>query len=362
MGSNPQSASRAAYRVAVVGAAGMWGRRYLKAYAEHPACQIVGIVDRARDRRQAFAEHYGVPAVWDSIDELLEDELPDIVSVILPVSSSPDVVIRCAEAGVRVVSCEKPIAVTLAEADRMVEVCRASGTALACATAFWEVPCFLDTVDWIRSGSIGGIVEAGIPGGLPEEVSGGGCPQLVMLRKLLGAEVDWVEGWTDPEDAAHPDVDCTAYGRLGFPGPVVCHVPLPPPGGTACRVSARGERGAVWVSPPKPVLVSGSGVLSTPVYPDFLEKVQPENMFVPVIERLFKAFDERGEAACSGHDYRQALEIAIALKLSAQLGHERVFLPLEDRSLGIRPSSYRLLGGDVAGWGTGGYRGPPGVC
>jgi hypothetical protein len=36
--------------------------------------------------------------------------------------------------------------------------------------------------------------------------------------------------------------------------------------------------------------------------------------------------------------------------LSAKRGHERVYLPLEDRSQRIVPHPYRLGGGDVAGW------------
>ena len=39
------------YRVAVVGAAGTWGRYYTRAYANNPRCQIVGLVDRAQQRR-----------------------------------------------------------------------------------------------------------------------------------------------------------------------------------------------------------------------------------------------------------------------------------------------------------------------
>lgn len=107
------------YRVAVVGAAGMWGRNYLRAYAAHPRAEVVAIVDRARDRCQTLADHYGIPQVFHDVEDLLAVEVPDIVSVILPVESSPQVVIACAEAGVRAISCEKPIAVRLEEADRL---------------------------------------------------------------------------------------------------------------------------------------------------------------------------------------------------------------------------------------------------
>ena len=72
-----------------------------------------------------------------------------------------------------------------------------------------------------------------------------------------------------------------------------------------------------------------------------------------------RAVDTGQEAACSGHDYRQALEIAIALILSAQRDHERVHLPLKDRTHGIIPRPYRLSGGDAIGYERSGHQAPP---
>ena len=74
-----------------------------------------------------------------------------------------------------------------------------------------------------------------------------------------------------------------------------------------------------------------------------------------------RAFDTGREVYDSGHGYHQALEIAMALKLSAQRDHERLPLPLADRLQRIVPHPYRLRGGDVAGWESIGYRGPPRV-
>ena len=104
--------------------------------------------------------------------------------------------------------------------------------------------------------------------------------------------------------------------------------------------------------------VVGRGAEATPVYPDFLTAEEPKEFFIRIIERLMHAFDT-GEMICSGHDYRQALEIAIALKHSAARNHRRIALPLEDRTLKIYPHPYRHTGGDVAGWESIGYAGPP---
>ena len=92
-------------RVAVVGAAGTWGRYYLGAYAAHPEVELVALVDSA-ERVARLGERFGVET-YGSVEELLRVAVPDIVSAVVPVSQNFPVVAACAEAGVRVVSCEK---------------------------------------------------------------------------------------------------------------------------------------------------------------------------------------------------------------------------------------------------------------
>ena len=356
-------------RVAMVGGAGIWGRHYLRAFAEHPDCEIVALVDTARERRQAFAKRYGIEKTCDTVDQLLADELPDIVSTSIPVGHNHAVVTTCARAGVKVVSCEKPIAPTLADADEMVRVCREHGTAFACGTAHWEIPYLPDIAAWIRAGNIGRLTAAAIPGGLPREVSGSGCVQLTMLRLLTGMEVEWVEGfilpreegWLAPEDASDEETDSPAYGRLGLSGGIVCEILPPQDEYIPCRISVTGEDGQVWTGIPQSVFVVGNGPNSTPVRPDFLEEKWSDDFFRLIVERLMRAVASGGEAECSGHDYRQALEIAIAIKQSAARGNQRISLPLEDRSLRLFPHLYRLEGGDVIPWEKVGYSGPPEV-
>jgi len=355
-------------RVAMVGGAGIWGRYYLRAFAAHPDCQVVALVDTARERRQVFAERYGIEKTCDTVDQLLADEIPDIVSTSIPVGHNHAVVTTCARAGVKVVSCEKPIAPTLADADAMVRVCREHGTAFACGTAHWEIDYLPDIAAWIRAGNIGPLTAAAIPGGLPREVSGSGCVQLTMLRLLTGMEVEWVEGfilpreegWLAPEGASDEEIDSPAYGRLGLSGGIICEVLPPQDEYIPCRISVTGEEGQVWAGTPQSVFVKGKGPSSTPVHPDFLEEKWSDDFFRHIAERLMRAVG-KDEAECSGHDYRQALEIAIAIKQSAARGNQRISLPLEDRSLRLFPHLYRLQGGDVIPWEKVGYSGPPEV-
>ena len=358
------------YRIAVVGGAGTWGRHYARAYANHPDCEIIALVDPARDRRQAFADHYGIQVIYDTVEELLAEKIPDIVSAIVPVVSNPEVVIACARAGVRVVSCEKPIAVELSQADEMVRVCRERGTLFSCGSVYSGVPYLMETINWVQAGNLGRLTGAAIPAGLPREVSGGCCVQLTLLRLLTGMEVEWVEGWTLPPqpgwtaspEISDDEIDCPAYGRLGLSGDILCEIPRPQPGTRiSCLVAVSGERGQLWLCAPRAVFIQGRGAESTPLFPAFLETDPPDDFFTLRIERLLRAFDSGREELDSGRGYHQALEIAIALKLSARRDHQRLFLPLEDRSSRIFPHPYRLHGGDVAGWEDLGDKGPPRV-
>jgi predicted dehydrogenase len=359
-------------RVAIVGGAGTWGRYYTQAYAANPACELIALVDKAKDRRDQFAEHYGIARTCDSIEELLATDVPDVVSAILPVAFTHDIVIACAEAGVKAVSCEKPLDYQLSRADETVRICRERGTAFGCGTAHWDDPFLEETIDWIRQGHIGKLAAAAMPGGLPTEVSGGGCHPLVRMLYVTGMDVEWVEGavhapeptYANPEAEKETEIDRPAWGRLGLSGGIICDIldpklDLP----ATCDMSVTGEEGQVFITRSQPIFIQGTGPAASPVIPEFLQGDQSAgavHMMHYATARMIEAVaNNRTEVPCSGADYLQVLEIAIALTLSAHNNGERITLPLEDRSHKIYPHPYRLYGGDLAGWETIGYKGPP---
>ena len=165
----------------------------------------------------------------------------------------------------------------------------------------WSNPLSTEVFDWVREGNIGEVTSAAIPGGLANEVSGGGCPQLASIRLLTGMEVAWVEGWTLPPEPTYDVVpegedpalaDCAAFGRLGFANGAVCRIAAPPQTSTAHPLpadipadlrleegeqrppmSVTGTKGTAWLGKP-PILVRGQpGELDFgPVTPPFLEE------------------------------------------------------------------------------------------
>ena len=115
------------YRVGIVGC-GAISRNHLEAFAALPETTVVAVCDVDLDRARATAERWGIPQAFASVEELLAAGV-DIVSVCTPHPTHEAVVLAAAAAGAHVV-CEKPIAIDLAAAERMVAACDDAGVRL----------------------------------------------------------------------------------------------------------------------------------------------------------------------------------------------------------------------------------------
>ena len=76
---------------------------------------------------------WGVPAahVYHDFRKLFASVVPDMVAVATYTESHAEIVIAAARAGVKMILCEKPLALNTAQADNMIRVCREEGTLLA---------------------------------------------------------------------------------------------------------------------------------------------------------------------------------------------------------------------------------------
>ncbi len=79
-------------------------------------------------RRAAFAERFPFPLA-DSLDTILADDRVEAVAVFTPPNTHRDIGLACARAGKHVLM-EKPLEITTARAEELVEGCRAAGVTL----------------------------------------------------------------------------------------------------------------------------------------------------------------------------------------------------------------------------------------
>lgn len=101
-------------KVAVVGAGG-WGRQHARVWAERPDVELCAIGGRTREKTAARAAEYGVRA-YVNIDEMLDKERPDLVSLSLPNQNHFAATLQVIQAGYPLLV-EKPLVFDLAEAD-----------------------------------------------------------------------------------------------------------------------------------------------------------------------------------------------------------------------------------------------------
>jgi len=112
-------------RIAVIGA-GAFGRNHVRVVAENSRAQLTHVVDTNVKRAGDQAALYSAAGAA-SIDEIIGQV--DAAIIAAPTSAHAEIGCRLLEAGIDVLV-EKPIAVTLAEADRLVETAARHGRIL----------------------------------------------------------------------------------------------------------------------------------------------------------------------------------------------------------------------------------------
>ena len=212
------------YRVAIIGC-GRLGQVYADLYSSFPNTEIIAIAEHNPDRLRHVGEKYGVKALYADAAALLRDIEPDIAAVVTPTKYYKESVIACAEAGVKGVSTDKPIAATLSDADEMVEACESQGIVLSGGALVRARPEVQEVASWIRDGQFGELTGAS-GHSWSQEISGGGCHIVSLLRLWTGAEVEEVIGWAEPEDILASDCDwgLTVNGRFKLSKGIDCPV------------------------------------------------------------------------------------------------------------------------------------------
>jgi predicted dehydrogenase len=128
-----------ALRFAVIGT-GFWSTYQIPAWKELAGVELVAVCNRSRARAEEVAIKFGVPKVYDSAEELLQNEELDFVDIITDVNTHARFTLMAAERGVNVI-CQKPMAPSLQEAQRMVQGCQEAGVKFFVHENFrWQAP------------------------------------------------------------------------------------------------------------------------------------------------------------------------------------------------------------------------------
>ena len=153
-------------RVALVGC-GRIARAHMDAYAKlTDQAEVAAFVDRDLARAQAFAEEYGVRHALADIPAACGAAGPEAVDLCLPPSEHCPMTVQAADAGCHVLV-EKPLSVTCAQADEMIEAGRRNGVVVMSGQSRRFNGPLRAMKRILDDGAIGAPLLAGIIGGGP---------------------------------------------------------------------------------------------------------------------------------------------------------------------------------------------------
>ncbi|MBF9030449.1 Gfo/Idh/MocA family oxidoreductase [Rhodobacterales bacterium HKCCE3408] len=147
------------YRVAGINFDHMHMGDLLREVHDHPDAEIVGICDEDPSRMEAAIGNFAIPPerVFTSVEACMATE-PDLV-ILCPATADHARYVELVAPFGRNIFVEKPFAATLADADRMIAACAASGARLAINWPLAWYPPHVTTKRLLDEGLIGEVCE-----------------------------------------------------------------------------------------------------------------------------------------------------------------------------------------------------------
>jgi len=206
-------------RIGIIGVGGIARTAHIPAYLAHKGeAEIVACADVSLERAQAAASEFGIPHAFGDFQEMLNSVELDAVSVCTPNKFHAPATIAALEAGCHVL-CEKPPALSAAEAEAMVNKAKSAGKVLTFGLHYRFVPEVQACKRMVDAGELGRIYFArvdairrrGIPGWgvfTNKELQGGG-PVIDIGVHMLDTAL-YLMGYPKPRQ-----VLATTYQVLG---------------------------------------------------------------------------------------------------------------------------------------------------
>jgi len=307
----------------LIGCGDIARKRVAPAIRDLDNCRLVAVNRAQSDLAEQFAEEFRADRWYKDWRELLKDEEIKAVYVATPPNLHAEQTIAAAKAGKHVI-CEKPMALNAQECRRMIAACRTAGVRLSIAYYRHFYPVVSRVKQILESGEIGKVVLAEIrafENFRPEaegprswftrkqEAGGGplmdfGCHRIEVLLNILGA-VSIARG-SQGSLITDWDVEDTSVSILEFQneakGMLTVSRAIEEPQDT---LDIYGSVGSIHI----PVLNTGGMTVGTPGGERREDHPPHQNLHLPYIEAVTRAFLANGEPPVPGETGLRVAEI-----------------------------------------------------
>lgn len=339
------------YSTGIIGT-GFVAGQHAQAYDTVDDIELAAICDIDEDNLAEFGKEWSVPAGGRYLghETMLADADLDVVSVTTPSLFHRDHVVAAAQAGVEAIWCEKPIALSVSDAEEMVEVCADRDVDLVVNHHRRFSEAYAALRQEIEAGLLGTVEAATFRGG--RELMRNGTHTVDLFVFALGAHAERVSGYLTGEHGMRQGVVDgidDAYDDAGGGGTVVTtdgtyvtvdhtlpraiSAPLVDFVGTEGRLAVDGGDWRYWR------LDETEWEYETPHESTDLEHVEadlpfsvptpdPIKRFENVASHLVALVEGREENRSPGREAAHVLEILVAMFVSHYTGSS-IALPLD---------------------------------
>jgi predicted dehydrogenase len=141
-------------RLAIVGC-GNIAQLNAPGYLRHPRCDVTVLCDPIRERAELRARQWGLaPRIYTDYAQVLDDRAVDAVELLTPTYLHAEQIVAGLDAG-KHVSCQKPISVSVAEANRVVDAVAKARTTFRVTENFLYYPPIVKAKELLDAGEIG---------------------------------------------------------------------------------------------------------------------------------------------------------------------------------------------------------------
>ncbi|WP_116127684.1 Gfo/Idh/MocA family protein [Lewinella sp. IMCC34183] len=309
--------------------------------------KLTALVSGNQEKRDTLAAAYGIGNDhlydYDTFDTIADDEAVDVVYIITPNVFHRALVERAFAAGKHVL-CEKPMAITEADCQAMIDAGNRAGRKLMIGYRAQFDPYNVKAIELIRDGRIGEpstvVADHGhlLPLDVPknqwrakQEVAGGGSLYDIGIynvngaRYLLGEEPTAVRakyhrGSGNPEVTVEEEIEWQMY----FPSGVIANCSSSYLTTNNKRIHVQGDKGELTLDPATNYYLRALHVTDRSQEHHRLEEIQiPEsNQFVPMLEEMAACVREDREPKTPGAEGLRDVKIMEAIYRAAESGEE----------------------------------------
>ena len=325
-------------RVGVIGCSGI-GTTHTSGLVGLPNVELAAGCDFVQSTLDAFKAKW--QDNWDNISlytnhqEMLAAEKLDVVTVATSDHRHADLVVDAANAGVKGIFCEKPMATNIQDADRMLHATEQNGTILSIDhTRRWQ-PLWRHTREEIvGAGRIGNVqyVIGTLSGGRAMLFRNGThCVDAICY--FADSDPEWVsaeleDGYDDYSeykgDGGHdPSTEPSAHGYIHFVNGVRgYYAGGPKTTQSGFRVEIVGTNGYILINDKVATIHQGDSI-------ETIDAPTWEVVGIPAgVQELVKLVAEGGEPVSPGSEGHKVVQIIIGFLTSQQQDNSRVKLPL----------------------------------